>query len=156
MGLFDFLSSRVTLLANTGTDGCSIGSLVGGNTTIHFGASAKVTFDRSIVTVPGAAAATLTATNVIPAGSFLLGVIVEVTASYSGPTSMTIGDGTTADLFGTGIAITAGTRTTYAGHKSTWTPVFKKTAGNVVLTGTGGSFTATGSANVEAWYLTIQ
>jgi hypothetical protein len=63
-------------------------------------------------TVPAASAATLTASSLIPAGSFVLGITARIETTFdnsSGLTSFSVGDGSDADRWGTGIAITAGT-----------------------------------------------
>jgi len=108
-------------------------------------------------TINGAAAATISATNLIPAGSLLMGVTVRVLTTFSNTslTSQTIGDGTTADLFGTGIALTAGTTTTYANQKTTFTPKIYQSAASVVFTGTGASYAANGSVEVVIYYYAL-
>lgn len=98
--------------------------------------------------------ATMTATNLIPAGSMLYGVTCRVTTlitSGDGSVAMTIGDGTTADLFGTGIVFTAGTTTTMADMKSTFSPKVYQSATSVVFTATGGTFSA-GAVEIVIYY----
>lgn len=82
--------------------------------------------------------------NLIPAGAMVFGVLVIVTELIVGPTTFTIGDGTDADKWGTGIALTAGTKTTHTAFTSSANPIVYTSAANVVLTGTGGSFSAGG------------
>lgn len=79
-------------------------------------------------------------TNLITAGMFVIGVVIRVTTLLVGPTTITIGDGTDADKWGASIALAAGTTTTSAN----WTagPTLYTSNTNVVLTGTGGSFSA--------------
>jgi hypothetical protein len=58
--------------------------------------------DSVSVTKAGGAGATLTWTHLIPAGARVFGVTIKVLSPLTGPTRMSIGDGTTADLWGTG------------------------------------------------------
>jgi hypothetical protein len=58
--------------------------------------------DSVSVTKAGAAGATLTCIHLIPAGALVFGVTIKVLSPLTGPTRMSIGDGTTADLWGTG------------------------------------------------------
>jgi hypothetical protein len=63
-------------------------------------------------TVAAATAATLTASNLIPAGSFVLGITLRVETTFDNTSSLTtfsVGDGSDADRWGTAIARTAGT-----------------------------------------------
>lgn len=105
-------------------------------------------------TVVGAAAATISASNIIPAGSLVLGVTVKVTSTFSNTslTSFTIGDGSDADRWGATIALTAGTQTTGANFTGTQ-PAFFASATSVVLTGTGANFAANGEAIVRVFYI---
>lgn len=70
------------------------------------------------------AAATFTSSNFIPAGVFLDGITVNVltaiTKAGGATTLWTFGDGTTADLWGTGLALAAGTTTSYANYKTNY------------------------------------
>jgi hypothetical protein len=104
--------------------------------------------------VTGMSGATVTATNLIPAGATVLGVTVRVTtliASGDGGTTFTIGDGTDADAWGTGIAFAAGTVTSGTAFTVT-TPLHYAAATSVVLTCTGGTFNA-GAARITVHYL---
>lgn len=117
----------------------------------------SLTLNKATVSINGAAAATISATNLIPAGSLLVGVTIRVTSTFSNTslTSFTAGDGTTADLFGTGVALTSGTTTTYANHKTTFTPKIYQSATSIVLTGTGASFAANGTAEIVIFYYSL-
>lgn len=98
--------------------------------------------------------ATVTSTNLIPAGSTVLGVTIRVTTlitSGDGGTTLTIGDGTDVDAWGTGIAFAANTTTTGTAFTVT-TPAHYAAATSVVLTCTGGTFSA-GAVRVTVHYL---
>ncbi len=110
-------------------------------TTSTHGATFTQTTAEATITCSGA---TSVATNLIPAGAQLLGIGTRVTTlvtSGDGGTSFTIGDGTTADLYGTGIAFTAGTVTGSAQYKTPLTPLLPASR-SVTLTCTGGTFSA--------------
>ena len=94
-----------------------------------------------------------TATNLIPAGCFLIGVTVRVTTLITGATSFTIGDGSDADRWGTGIAVAAGTTTTIADFTAAGYGQFL-TSNSVVLTAAGSNF-VTGAVRVTAHYLDL-
>ena len=64
-----------------------------------------------------------------------------------------MGDGTDADRWGTGIAVTAGTTTTGANFTVT-TPFHYAAATSVVITGAGGDFTA-GVVRVTVHYVSL-
>jgi hypothetical protein len=99
----------------------------------------------SNVTDPIPAGATLTLSNIIPAGVFLLGVVCHVINDIFGATgSLTdfdIGDGTTVNLYGDAIAPAAGTRTLTADYLNA-TAGFRYTtaAEDVVFTANGENF----------------
>lgn len=95
--------------------------------------------------------ATISASNLIPAGTVVMGCVLNVTTAFtgSGLSSFTIGDGTDADRWGATIALAAGTKTTSANFTAAG-PVNYTSATSVVLTGTGGSF-ATGAARVTCY-----
>ena len=107
-------------------------------------------------TVVGAAAATVSASNLIPAGSTCLGVTVEVTSTFSNAslTSMNIGDGTDADRWGAAIALVAGTKTTQANFTAGGA-IFYAANTSVVLTGVVANFAANGIAKVKAYLLDV-
>lgn len=95
--------------------------------------------------------ATVTATDLIPAGSIVLGVTVRVTTLITGATSFSIGDGTDADRWGATIAVAAGTTTTTANITITSVPIYAA-ATSVVLTAAGSNFTA-GAVHIEVQYI---
>ncbi len=97
--------------------------------------------------------AAVTASNLIPAGSFVLGVTVRVTTEIEGATTFTIGDGSDVDRWGTGIALAAGTTTTIADFTAAGFGQFVA-ANDVVLTATGSDFTA-GAVRITVHYLDL-
>ena len=91
-------------------------------------------------------------TNLIPAGSIVYGVVVYVNTTITGVTSFNIGDGTTANKWGTTIALTSGTQTTSANWlAASANPSFYAAATNVVLTAVGGTFSA-GNVRCAVFY----
>jgi len=103
--------------------------------------------------VTGMSGASVTASSLIPAGVFLIGVTVRVTTLITGATSFTIGDGSDVDRWGTGIAVAAGTTTTIADFTADGFGQFVA-ANDVVLTATGSNFTA-GAVRITAHYLSL-
>lgn len=97
--------------------------------------------------------ATVTATNLIPAGSMVIGVTVRVTTLIETATSFTIGDGSDADRWGTGIAVALNT-TTGIPDFTIASPVYYSAATSVVLTATGGNFSA-GAVRITVHYISI-
>jgi len=81
---------------------------------------------------------TSTLTNLIPAGATVtnLNTLVQTAITGSGVTGYTIGDGTTANKFGTVTSTAVGTSSTYSGGTTNY-----GSATSIVLTATGGSFT---------------
>lgn len=105
--------------------------------------------------VSGMSGATATATNLIPAGSLVLGCTLRVTTliTASAGTGFTVGDGTTADRWGSAVALALGTTTTGANFKAATAPYQAyPSATSVVLTMTGGNFTA-GAVRVTCHYI---
>ncbi len=97
--------------------------------------------------------ATVTATNLIPAGCFLIGVTIRVTTLITGATSFKIGDGSDDNRWGDTIAVAAGTTTTIADFTAAGYGQFTS-ANNVVLTANGSNFTA-GAVRITADYLSL-
>lgn len=97
--------------------------------------------------------ATVTATNLIPAGAIPMAVVIRVTTLITGASSFKVGDGTTADLWGATVALTAGTTTTGADFKATFTPIVYPAATSVVLTANTSNFTA-GAVRITVFFWT--
>jgi hypothetical protein len=99
--------------------------------------------------------ATVTATGLIPAKAFLLGVSTRVTTALGGgggTTGYQVGDGTTANRFGVASAITLGT-TTKNSDAVTDPTGWASAARNVVITAVGGNFNGTGAIRVNVDYI---
>ena len=96
---------------------------------------------------------TYTFTNLIPAGSLVVGVTIRVNTLITGATSISIGDGTDADRWGAGIAVAAGTTTTLANATITTPPIYAA-ATSVVLTAAGSDFTA-GVVRATVHYISL-
>ncbi len=95
--------------------------------------------------------ATVTATNLIPAGATVIGVTVRVTTLITGATSFDIGDGSDIDAWGATVAVALNTTTD--GTDFTWTgPQAYASANSIVLTANGSSFTA-GAVRITVHYI---
>lgn len=109
-------------------------------------------------TLSAMSGATVSATNLIPAGSIVLGVNTSVntliTASGGGA-NFTIGDGTTADRWGSAVVFAAGTTTGIANYKAATALLQAYAAAtSVVLTVNTGAFTA-GAVRVTVYYIVV-
>lgn len=114
---------------------------------------------KKTVLVPGAAAATISASNFIPAGSIVLGLTSYVVSTFSNTslTSMKIGDGTTTNKFSSAtMALTAATTSnSLTDGAAATTPFLYQAATSVVITGNGASFAANGSIRLELFYILV-
>jgi len=109
---------------------------------------------RSATTeLTGMSGATVTATNLIPAGAFIYGVLIRVTTTITGASAFTIGDGSDVDRWGTGIALAAGTTTDVTDFTAAGFGQFSG-ANDVVLTATTANFTA-GSVRLVVHYIDL-
>ncbi len=111
----------------------------------------------AIATVNSVAAATLTATGLIPAGSFLIGLTARITTSFGTSTGLTdfdVGDGTDVDRWANSLGITAGTTMDISDGTAATQGSFNA-ANDVVLTAVGGNFDATGVIELIAHYITL-
>lgn len=81
-------------------------------------------------------------TNFIPAGSMPLVITLYNTIAITGASAYTAGDGTTADLFGTGLPLTVGDSGNLM--KTATSPKWYASAADLVLTATTSNFTAGG------------
>lgn len=118
---------------------------------------AVATLQTATANIPGAAAATISAGNLIPAGSLVLGVTARVTSTFSNTslTSFNLGDGSTANLFGATVALTSGTTTTFANHLSTFKPTLYTSATSITATGVGANFAPNGNLEVVVYYWSL-
>jgi hypothetical protein len=104
--------------------------------------------------VPGAAAATITATDLIPAGSFVVGITGRVETTFGGSVvSMDIGDGSDADRWGSAIS-TAGDTTWDLSDATASAGGWFTTATSVVFTGDV-AFEASGTLDVIVHYFDL-
>ncbi len=100
--------------------------------------------------------ATVTFSNIIPANVIIQSVLVRVTTLITGATTFNIGDGSTADRWGNGIAVAQNTTTDVSDYTVDLGPFYSGAAtSDVVLTGVGGSFTA-GAVRVIVIYSIVQ
>ncbi len=90
--------------------------------------------------------ATATATNLIPAGSIVVGVTARVTTILAGAalTTFQIGDGTTTNQWGATVAIAATTTVSSqtGDYIATWKPTYYAAATSVILTANAGVFSS--------------
>lgn len=116
----------------------------------------SIAIKHATVSVNTSAGATVTASNLIPAASFVIGVTIRVTTLITGPASFNVGDGTTANKWGNAVALAAGTVTTIANFIAGSSPTNYLAATNVVLTavGGGGAFTG-GAVRITVHYITL-
>ena len=111
---------------------------------------------RTVETVVSAMSGpTVTATALIPAGSFCCGITVRVTTlvTSAGATTFAVGDGTDPDCWGSAIAFALGTTSDSSKFNITGLP-FYAGATNVVITANGGTFTA-GAVRIAVHYITL-
>ena len=115
---------------------------------------AKMGWTRATTTVSTVnLAATITATNLIPAGSVVYHCSTRNTAAFNGTmTSFDIGDGSTANLFANDAALTSGSTTNLVNHLSTFKPTLYPAATSVVVTAVGGTFGTTGTIRITCFY----
>lgn len=153
-GVLDLVGTP--MLLGTGTSPLSVGTNGAGGLKLIQNGIFGVEYKAATATVNGAAGATISASNLIPAGSLVLGVTVRVLSTFSNTslTSFNVGDGSDADRWGATVALTAGTQTTGANFTGTQ-PAFFASNTSVVLTGVGANFAANGSAQVKVYYLTF-
>jgi hypothetical protein len=121
-----------------------LGDLNAGGAIMEFG-------QRVVDVVITANSSTVTAAA-IKDGEWILGVTVRNLTALTGTTiaSYSVGDGTTAGLWGAGVVIASGTTTTSASFASA-APIFYTADTNVVLTPNAGDFD-TGTVRVVATY----
>lgn len=94
-----------------------------------------------------------TATNLIPAGSFLIGVTAIVTTTITGAASWNIGDGSDVDRWGGTLALSSGTKSDISDNAATGFAEFTS-ANDVVVTRTSTNFTG-GAVRVTAHYISL-
>lgn len=113
----------------------------------------RITEGMASAVVSTPSGATVTASNLIPANSIVLGITCRVTGTISGASSFSVGDGTDADRWGAGIAVAPGT-TTNVSDFTIASPVYYGAANNVVLTAAGSDFTG-GQVRITVHYVQL-
>jgi hypothetical protein len=98
---------------------------------------------------------TSTITGAVPARARVLGVVMRVTTVLAGASlgTWSLGDGTDADLYGSGLAKTVGTTASSAtATANPLTHAWSTSAGNLVLTASAGQFDS-GAVRYCVFYL---
>lgn len=140
------LGSAVDVMLNrVGVSGFGIGGVTGATTTVR----------QATALLSAVSGASVTASNLIPATSNLLGVVTRVTTGLgtsNGTTGYSVGDGVDADRWGAVVGTVAGTITKQSDATADPTGWFGS-ANNIVITPTTGNFDGTGAIRVIALYL---
>ena len=97
--------------------------------------------------------ATVTAINLIPAGSFVIGVSIFVDTTITGATTFDVGDGVDVDRWGAAILLPSGTTTDITDYTADGFGQFA-TANDVVLTANGANFAA-GAVTITIHYINV-
>lgn len=119
--------------------------LVSGNSQFTGGAANGELMNIQSATTTGtlSSGATITLTNLIPAGSLVMGVVARVTTEITGPTSWLLGVSGDTNQWGDILALPAGTTVDYADITGTSPPEFFAAATSVLITrGSASDFTA--------------
>jgi hypothetical protein len=151
-------SGNLLFRANDVSNGETHEVLSGASATfkVRFDNGAALAVRQATTTVNAtAAAASVTATNLIPAGAFVLGVTTRITTGLgtsNGTTGYQVGDGSDADRWGNKTGTTSGTSTSNSDATANWTGAFT-TANNVVITAVGGNFDGTGVIRITVLYI---
>ena len=101
----------------------------------------------------GLTGASVTATDLIPAGADVRGITTNVVTTITGATGINTGDGIDVDRWGANTALTAGTKTDIKDYTAAGNGQFA-TANDVVITAVGPNFTA-GAIRVSVHYLEL-
>lgn len=111
-------------------------------------------FDIATTEVTTTAAADVTAAGLIPAEATVFAVGARVTTALTGPASWDLGITGDTDLFGTGLALTAGTTVDGSDYDAAWTgPKFYQAATDVIVTNDGVTpFVAGGKVRIVVYY----
>ena len=96
-----------------------------------------------------AAGAAATTVAVLPAGAQILFINIDTTTLFNAATTVTIGDGTTANKYVTSTTITSAGRATTAGVYSEWTNIGTS---DILVTATLGGSAVTGNATITVVY----
>ena len=101
--------------------------------------------------IPAAAGATVVA--VLPAGSQILNIYVNTTTVFSAATTLTIGDGTTANKYLTSTTITTAGLISTAGGNLVNTEINNIGTSDVLVTATTAGSAVTGAATITVVYV---
>ena len=101
--------------------------------------------------IPAAAGATVVA--VLPAGSQILNIYVNTTTVFSAATTLTIGDGTTANKYLTSTTITSAGLSSTAGGNLVNTEIDNIGTSDVLVTATTSGSAVTGAATITVVYV---
>lgn len=113
---------------------------------------ALTSFKSATATINSSAGGTLTASNLIPAGAFLMGLTARITTSFGTSTGLTdfdVGDGSDVDRWANSLAITSGTTMDLTNATANASGDFPA-AQDVVLTAVGGDFDGDGVVELLA------
>lgn len=128
-----------------------------GNTQIRGPNAQRTTVKTAMTLLSAVSGASVTATNLIPDGAFVVGVSTRVTTSLGtggGTTGYQVGDGSDADRWGAITGTTAGTTSNNSDATASFVGAFTA-ANNVVITAVGGNFNGTGAIRVVVHYIDI-
>jgi hypothetical protein len=135
-------------------------SIASDGTVAALGVQSQATnIKQATVAVTTTAAATATATNLIPAGCLCIGVSTRVLTAVTGDAGFTgfnIGDGTDPDMFGANVSPSLNATTTLANSTITAPVINTSAAKSVVLTQVGGTtFNAGGVVRITVHYIDL-
>lgn len=120
------------------------------------GQGVKITEKTQVVNITASGVTTQTLTNFVPYGAQVIGFTVRVLTTIGGATTFAIGDGTSATLWGTGIAVAADTAAGSIFSGTATGPKNYASAGrDIILTATGGNFDGTGQIRLTCNYFSM-
>ena len=102
---------------------------------------------------PLAAGAAATTVAILPAGSQILNIYVNTTTLFNAATTLTIGDGTTANKYLTSTTITSAGLISTAGGNLVNTEIDNIGTSDVLVTATLGGSAVTGNATITVVYV---
>ena len=113
----------------------------------------KTNVKTATTELTGLTGASVTATGLIPAGAFIIGITARVTTAITGATTWDLGDGTDVDRWGAALALAAGTLVDPTDYTVAGFGQFSS-ASDVVLTANVANFTA-GAVRITVHYLDL-
>ena len=138
---------------NAATPGVIVGGdlEVNGTATPVLGSSLGIRSATAILAMT--TGSSVTATNLIPAGSFVVGIVTRVNDLVTGPAGYDVGDGVDVDRWGNSILVAADTTSDITDFQSSALSLFPA-ANDVVITTDGVDFTA-GNIRVIVYYMSL-